>query len=514
MSSFFLDTIRYEWYNHFPHLAVKYIARRDCTRLFGHHIMQSYAIKTISTETLSAFYNIVPKAVRLVADCLHANGFQAFVVGGAVRDFLLGRDIVEYDMATDAEPTMVRKIFKRTAPTGIKHGTVLVIEDDMPIELTTFRSDGNYSDGRRPDEIRFAKTVEEDLSRRDFTVNAFAYDMHTKRLVDLFKGEADLRDGVIRSVGDAYERFQEDGLRIMRACRFAAKLGFEIEAETFAAIADCLSVFAKVSAERVRDELNGILLSDDLFRGIEYMRRSGILPLVLPELADGYGVAQNRYHAYDVYYHNLHSCASVQDTGERHTTLMLRLAALLHDVGKTAVKKKGAKEGAEDVFYNHEVVGAAIARKIMRRLRYSKAEVRYVDTLIRNHMFYYKDEWTDGAVRRFMRKVGLDNIHALLRLREADRLGNGKKKPGESEAIKKLLHRIDAVIEKENALKVTDLAIDGTDLMREFDIKPGRIIGRILTHLLELVLDNPEQNEYERLKAAAQAYLESEEGGR
>lgn len=466
----------------------------------------------MKVNTESVFTNALPRYVYAIAEKLTKNGYQVFVVGGAVRDILLGNKPKEFDMATDAHPQAVREIFSRTVPTGIKHGTILVLEAGGEVELTTFRSDGNYSDGRHPDEIHYADSIEEDVSRRDFTINAMAYDIQKKNIIDLFGGKEDLAGKLVRTVGEPHERFREDGLRVMRACRFSAKLSFAIETKTFRAIAECKDVFAKVSVERVREELNGILASSDPVRGIETMRTAGILAMVLPELEGGFGVEQNRFHAYDVYYHNLYTCAAVESGEDEHTTALMRLAGLLHDVAKPVVKKK-VKEDEDDVFYNHEVVGAAITRKIMRRLKYSNADIKFVDNLIRNHMFYYRDEWTDGAVRRFMRKVGLENIKPLIALRDADRIGNGKKRRGESEAIKKLLRRIDTVIEEENAMKVTDLAIDGDDLMREFDLKPGQIIGKTLNYLLECVLDEPALNEYDTLKEKARTYIE-EEGGR
>lgn len=462
----------------------------------------------ISTYTVDSIYTKLPPQVKKIAAALNANGKEAFLVGGAIRDALLGRSVHEYDMASNAEPDEIVKIFRRTVPTGIKHGTILVLMDGLEVELTTYRSDGDYSDGRRPDSVCYSETIEEDLSRRDFTINAIALNLQNGELLDLFDGERDLERGIIRTVGEPNKRFNEDGLRIMRACRFAAKLGFEIEEETFEAISGALDVFKLVSKERVRDELNGILLSADPARGIEIMRKSGILEEVLPELTEGYGVEQNKYHAYDVYYHNLYSCANLNLKENDEHALVLRLSALLHDVGKTFVKKKvGGHE--EEVFYNHEVVGAAIARKIMRRLKYSRAQISFVDNMIRNHMFYYKDEWTDGAVRRFMRKVGVENIHALLRLREADRLGNGKKN-AESRAVKKLLARIDKVIEEQNAIKVTDLEINGNDIINEWNVRPGPIIGKTLNHLLEMILDDPSLNEHEVLMQEAGKYLESE----
>ncbi|MEK6795506.1 MAG: HD domain-containing protein [Spirochaetota bacterium] len=449
----------------------------------------------------------VPAALTGIARVFDSHGKKCYLVGGAVRDTFLGRPVSEYDVATDARPDEVMRMFPRTAPTGIDHGTVLVIEGGMEVEVTTFRADGKYTDGRHPDDIRFASSIEEDVSRRDFTVNALAFDLITRDFIDLFGGIQDLRRHVIRTVGDPHERFGEDGLRIMRAIRFASVLHFVIEEETFAAIGGALAVFSKVAAERIREELNRILESDDPFSGIELMRKSGILKLVLPELEEGYGVRQNRFHAYDVYYHNLNSCKAVP-TGKPEETRLIRLAALLHDIAKPRTQKKIDKQ-EELVYYNHEIVGAAMARRIMKRLKYSRAETEFVEHLIRNHMFYYQDEWTDAAVRRFMNKVGLEHIRSLLTLREADRIGNGKRKRGESGAIPKLLRRIDIIIEEANAITVKDLVINGTDIMTLFALPPGPIVGKILDHCLELILDEPKLNEREALLAEVRKYLDS-----
>lgn len=450
----------------------------------------------------------VPAALTAIVRVFEARGKKCFLVGGAVRDTFLGRAVREYDLATDAHPNEVMRMFPRTAPTGIDHGTVLVIDGGMEVEVTTFRADGTYTDGRHPDEIRFAATIEEDVSRRDFTVNALAYDLATRDFIDLFGGIQDLQRRTIRTVGDPNERFAEDGLRIMRAVRFASELHFIIEDETFAAIRGALGVFEKVSSERIREELNRILASDDPFSGIELMRKSGMLSIVLPELEEGYGVAQNRFHAYDVYYHNLNSCRSVPMGKNPEETRLIRLAALLHDIAKPRTQKKIDKQ-EELVYYNHEIVGASMARRIMKRLKYSRAETDFVEHLIRNHMFYYQDEWTDAAVRRFMNKVGLEHIRSLLTLREADRLGNGKRKRGESAAIPKLLKRIDKIIEEANAITVKDLVVNGNDIMTIFALPPGPIIGVILDHCLELILDEPSLNDREILLKKVKEYLDA-----
>lgn len=452
-------------------------------------------------------YNFnIPHQIKKAAEILLKNNFEAYLVGGSIRDFIMGIKPKEFDMATNATPEDMMSIFNHTVPTGIKHGTMLVIIGGMNIEITTFRSDGKYTDGRHPDTIEYAKTIEEDLGRRDFTMNAMALNMKDNTLIDLFDGVKDIEKKIVRAVGVAYDRFQEDGLRIMRAVRFASRLGFEIEKNTYKGITDSKNMLQNIANERIREEFNGIIISDNAFDGVEMLRKTGILEIIIPELLTGYGVEQNKYHKYDVYHHNLKTLAAVEKEEDEHTTLLIKLAALFHDIAKPVVKKNVEKQD-EAVYYNHEIVGAAITRRIMNRLKYAKNDVAFVTLLIKCHMFYYQDEWTDGAVRRFMQSVGVENIHSLLKLREADRIGGGKRNTRESDAIPKLLARIDKIIEKENAITVKDLKINGSDLIKEFNLKEGVIIGRILNHLLEIILDEPEKNEYETLLSLAKEYV-------
>jgi len=447
----------------------------------------------------------VPSHVMNIARTLHTNGFQAWVVGGSVRDILIGRPATDHDIATDARPEQVMAIMRRCVPTGIKHGTVTVLTEKDAVEVTTFRSDGKYTDGRRPDSVRYAKTIFEDLSRRDFTINGIAYNPITGELVDPYGGQKDIVSKIIRTIGDPAARFSEDGLRPFRACRLAVQLGFDIETRTFEAISTSLETAEQVSVERIRDEFVKIIMTDTPSVGIELLRKSGLLKLFLPELLEGYNIEQNIYHRYDIYHHNLYTCdAAVKD-------LLIRLAALFHDIGKYYAKREivADGEGKKVVFYNHEVIGAAVTRKIMRRLKFSNSDVKTVTHLIRNHMFHYTSEWTDGAVRRFIRKVGLENLEPLFELRKADRIGNGMKR-GESAAVRRLKQRIDKVIEEENAITVKDLAVNGNDLMAEFDLKPGPIIGKILDALLEEILDDPSKNEHDTLLAIAKDMLRQE----
>lgn len=464
--------------------------------------------KYYQENNLEKIFTNIPAPIKEIARILNTEGFQCFLVGGAVRDSIMGFTPKEYDIATNAKPEEVQRIFKYTIPTGIKHGTILVILDDMHVEITTFRSDGNYSDGRHPDKVEYTASIEDDLPRRDLTINAMAYNILDGNLIDMFDGMKDIKNKIIRSVGNPYERFTEDGLRIMRAIRFATRLNFNIEKETFDAICHSTGMLTSIAYERIREEFNGILISDNPFRGIELLRKTGILALIMPELMQGFGVAQNRFHKYDVYYHILHTIQAVEPLETEELTLLVRLAALFHDIAKPMVQKKVSKQ-EEPVYYNHEVVGANVAKKVMRRLKYSNAEIDFVTLLVRQHMFYYQDEWTDGAVRRFMKAVGIENIKPLLKLREADRLGSGNRKDKESKAIPKLLARIDKIIEEENAITVKDLKINGNDLMKEFNLKPGPIVGKILNYLLDLILDEPSLNDKEKLMEKTKLFLES-----
>jgi tRNA nucleotidyltransferase (CCA-adding enzyme) len=428
----------------------------------------------------------VRETIQAIIKRFRDRGYECYLIGGSVRDLLLGNDIYDYDFATDATPEEIMKLFRKTIPTGIKHGTVSVIMDDRQFEITTYRADGTYIDGRHPDTVSFSKDLRIDVERRDFTINGLVYDPTSGELLDYVGGLNDLDNRIIRTIGDPVKRFTEDGLRPVRACRFAARLNFTIDEGTFSAIPGTLDIVKKVSRERIRDELMKLLEADKPSVGIEYLRLSGLLPLFLPELADCYEVTQNRYHIFDVYYHSIYSC----DAAPKQEP-MIRLAALLHDIGKIPTRQPG--EDGDFTFYNHEVVGAKMTKRVMKRLKFSNEQIEIVNNLILNHMFHYTDEWTDGAVRRFIRKVGLDRIENLFMLRMADRKGNGARK-GLPAPIERLKKRIDHVIEQENAFTVRDLDINGTVIMDEFGLKPGPIIGTILNELLEKVLDDPELN--------------------
>lgn len=428
----------------------------------------------------------LPKNVLFICNKLYENNFKAYVVGGSIRDLIIGKPVYDFDIATNATPHEVTSLFEKVVPTGIDFGTVTVILNGENFEVTTFRSEDRYTDGRHPDKVSFAQSIEDDLSRRDFTVNAIAYDPITKKIIDPFNGQADLKAKIIRSVGDPISRFKEDGLRPMRACRFAAKLNFEIEENTFNAINKTLDIFKKVAPERIHDEIVKMISADAPSIGLEYMRKSGLLEIIIPEVLEGIGIEQPKpYHVYDVYYHSIYSC----DYGPKNNPI-LRLALLFHDIAKPRCKK-------EMTFYNHEKVGATMAEDILKKLKFSGSDQEYVENLILNHMFNYDSTWTDSAVRRFIKRVGIDNIKDLFSLRKADM--RAMNKDADSDYLKELSNRIKKVIDDENALDVSHLKINGQDIMDILKIGPGPKVGEALNYLLEKVIDDPSLNEMEKL---------------
>ena len=446
----------------------------------------------------------VPDDVVALCRKLRDAGYEAWLVGGAVRDLLRGQAAKDYDVATSAEPADVTRVFwrKRTIPTGEKHGTVTVLTDRdgarQHVEVTTYRGEGAYSDGRRPDQVVFVRTLDEDLKRRDFTMNAIAYDAIDDQLRDPYGGQRDLGARCIRAVGEPLERFREDGLRAMRAVRFAAQLEFAIDPPTEAAIARALDVFAKVSAERVRDELVKILAARRPSVGLELMRTTGLLGATIPELLEGVGLHQNRFHKHDVWQHTLAAVDATVLGGD--PPWLTRFAALLHDVAKprTAAPKEDAP--GEHTFYRHEHVGADLAEVICRRLKLSTKEREWIVNLVGNHMFWYTPEWSDGTVRRFISRVGVEQLEALFALRAGDVRARGHgEEPGAE--IDELKLRVAEELRKESALKIGDLAVGGADVMELLACRPGPIIGDVLRRLLERVLDDATLNQRDTLRA-------------
>ncbi len=444
----------------------------------------------------------IPQPVLDVAKNLLDNNFQAYLVGGCVRDLLLKRSSKDWDLTTDAAPEQIIEIFPHTYYEN-SFGTVGIVideaEEDAPwkvIEITPFRVESEYSDSRRPDRVEWGRTIEEDLARRDFTVNAIAINMADQTRIDPFDGLKDIHSGLIRAVRDPDERFNEDGLRVLRAIRLQAELNFALEQNTARAIERNASVLEKISAERIRDELIRILKSPRPAETLETASRLEVLKYILPELEQARGVKQPQAHKHDVYNHLLYT---LQAAADKNWSWELRLAALFHDIGKPPTQRK---QGNSYTFYGHDVVGAKITKKILNRLKFPKDTVSRVTTLIRWHMFFADtEEITHSAVRRMIKNVGQDNIWDLMNLRIADRVGMGRPKE-EPYRFRKYQAMIEEVMS--DPVSIKNLAIDGNNLIQELNLKPGPLIGNLLHALLDEVLEDPQLNNREYLLKRAQ----------
>ena len=442
----------------------------------------------------------VPKDVLAICERLRGAGKRAWIVGGCVRDLLLGRTVSDWDVCTDALPREMVKLFPRAIPTGIEHGTITVVMNHHHYELTTLRGEGAYTDGRRPDSVHFVDDITKDLARRDFTVNAIAIDPTTGVVIDPFDGRGDLAARVLRAVGDPLERFGEDGLRVLRAARFVATLEMTLEPATESAIAATLGTFKRVSAERVRDEWVKAMKAARPSRAFDVMRTSGILGVTCPELLEGVGLEQNRYHAYDVWRHGMETMDAC--AGDP----ILRIAALFHDVGKPRTRALSDKTH-DYTFYEHERVGAEIVAPICLRLRFSNDERARIADLVRHHLFHYSDEWTDAAVRRWIRRVTPERVEDLYVLNEADVRAKGRDFDTDLRALAGLKEHVAKVLAAGDALRVRDLAVNGRDLMSELKVPPGPVLGELLEALLEVVIVDPAANDRDTLLARAREIL-------
>jgi tRNA nucleotidyltransferase (CCA-adding enzyme) len=431
----------------------------------------------------------VPADVERVVARLVAAGHEAYVVGGCVRDALRGVDPHDWDIATSATPEEIQKVFRQSLYLN-RFGTVIVRQGDHEIEVTTYRIEADYEDNRHPTSIAFTDSLHEDLSRRDFTMNAMAWRPGTPgmpgELVDPFGGQRDLQTRVVRAVGEPRERFAEDALRMLRAVRFATRLEFTIDPRTAEAIRDCAGLAANLSGERIQQEITKILEAPRPSEAFRLLSDLGLLEILCPELEEAKDTPQDKAVAQNVYDHSL---ATLDATPA--DDLVLRLAGLFHDIGKPATFADGH-------FHQHEFVGEAKARDILRRWRFDRETVTRVTHLIRNHMFWYQSEWTPSAVRRFVRKVGLENIPALFALRKADNIGSGARSP-RMYALEALWERVQEEIRAASAFSLRDLAIDGNDIMKELGIPPGPEVGTILNELFERVTDDPKLNTREEL---------------
>lgn len=459
---------------------------------------------------------ILPQKLVKFGKIFTENGFESFLVGGAVRDVFLGINADDWDVATNAPPEQVMSLFKFVVPTGIAHGTVTVHFEKTEIEVTTFRTDGKYSDGRHPDKVEYASTIEQDLSRRDFTINAIAVNLSTGQVVDPFGGKKDIKKKIIRCVGNPHERFLEDGLRPIRALRFASKLNFKIEEETFAQILkdDVKEKIKSISIERFRDEFEKILKTEKPSIGLKLMEQTGVLEIFMPEFSKCKGCIQSDFrgfHKFDVLNHLFYAC-----DGAPKEKLNVRLAALFHDIGKPDAKKiikedvldceknDGSKKTIETItFYNHEIYSEKITRNLMIRLKFSNEMINNVCHLVKEHMFHYEQNWSSSAVRRFIVRVGKENLEDLFDLRLADMYGmwNENVDVRYSSSVKLLLElkeRIEKELEKKSALTLKDLAVNGNDLI-SIGIPSGKQLGIILKELMNVVLEDPTQNNKEAL---------------
>ncbi len=438
----------------------------------------------------------LPKQIKDILKILEEANFQAFAVGGCVRDLLLKKEPKDWDIATDAKPKEVANLFSKTFEIN-KFGTVTVRttskKDNLKeIEITTFRTEEKYSDKRHPDKVSWAKSLTQDLKRRDFTINALALDSKGK-LIDEFDGQKDLENKLIRAVGKAEDRFREDALRLMRAVRFATVLDFKIEKKTLQAIKENANLLRFISKERIREELLKIIMAEKAAEGIELLRETGLLEHIIPELLEGYKVSQNKHHIYDVYEHSLRSL----DFGaKKGFNKYVRLAALLHDIGKPRTKEG---KGVEATFYNHEIVGAKMTAQILGRLKFPKKDIEKIVKLVRYHLFYYNvDEVGDSSVRRLVRRVGKENLKELVQVRMCDRIGSGCPK-----ALPYKLRHFQYVAEKvgQDPIDETMLVIGGKEIMKLLNIKPGPKVGQVLTILLGEVLEDPKKNKEKYLEA-------------
>jgi tRNA nucleotidyltransferase (CCA-adding enzyme) len=469
---------------------------------------------------------------------------EIYVVGGAVRDLLSGKAVKDWDFTTNLSPEKIVELFPENSFYDNVFGTVgvKILKGDVlseakdPIkeekideknsgqtrrsvptndnnenkkaeyeiyEVTTYRTESNYTDRRRPGKVEWGKSLEEDLKRRDFTINSMAVKIITNyellitnkeqqeveiELIDLYQGQEDLNNKLIRAVGVPDERFQEDALRMMRAIRISTELGFQIESKTFEAIQKNCNLIKEIAQERITDEFRKILSSKFPVEGIKFLQTTGILEILIPELLEGYGMKQKGHHIYDVYEHSLKALEFCENPN-----WAVRFAALIHDIGKPVV---ASGEGEARTFYNHEIVGTNIAWNLAKRMKLKREETKKLTTLVRWHMFSVSEFLTDAAIRRFIRRVGTDNIQDMMDVRIGDRLGSGCT-TAEGWRLRDFKKRIVEV--QKHIPSVTDLKVNGKDVMEVLKIAPGPIIGKILNELFEEIMDDPTKNEREYL---------------
>jgi poly(A) polymerase/tRNA nucleotidyltransferase (CCA-adding enzyme) len=436
----------------------------------------------------------IPDEVSRITKTLKERGFEAYLVGGCVRDLFLGKIPKDWDVTTNAKPEDIIGMFEKTFYEN-DYGTVGVVNEETTdetlkvVEVTPYRTEGKYTDSRRPDFVSFNASLEDDLKRRDFTINAVALDIEKNDVVDSFKGREDIKNGLIRTVGEPRERFEEDGLRILRAVRLFAELGFKIDAETATAIEKSAGLLDKIAKERIRDEFIRILNSDEPMNGLIMAQKLGILKYIAPELEQSMGIKQNKAHAFDVWTHLL---KSLQHAADKKWPLYIRLAALFHDIAKPPTRR-WSEEKKEWTFYGHEVVGERITLKILRDLKFPKETIDTVTKLVRWHMFFSDTEQiTLSAVRRMISNVGKDLVWDLMNLRICDRIGTGRPKENPYR-LRKYKSMVEEVMR--DPVSVGMLALDGSKIMEITKLPPSHKIGFMLHALLEEALENPKLNE-------------------
>ncbi len=453
----------------------------------------------------------IPSEVSHVTETLQKAGFQAYLVGGCVRDLIFGREPKDWDVTTNAKPEEIQALFVKTFYEN-DYGTVGVVNEDVTcetrpldasgqalkiVEVTPFRLEGKYSDFRHPDSVIFSTKLEDDLQRRDFTINAIALDPSKGQLIDPYKGQDDIKDKVMRAVGDPQERFKDDALRLLRAVRLSTDLEFGIEKETAKAIEESANLLSKISAERIRDEFSKIIMTDSPMQGIMLCQRLGLLKYITKEIEEGMGLEQNGDHIYDIWEHNLRA---LNHSADRKWPLHVRLAALFHDVGKTPTRVWN-KEKDDWTFYGHDVVGGRMTENILTRLKYPKNIVETVTKLVRYHLFFSDiEKITLSAVRRIVKNVGPENVWDLMKVRACDRIGMGRPKETPYR-----LRKYESMIEEamRSPVSVGMLKIDGKRIMEVTGLPPGPKIGFTLHALLEEVLDDPNLNTEEYLEKRA-----------
>ena len=452
----------------------------------------------------------VPKEVQNVADTLEKAGFEAYLVGGCVRDLVIGKTPKDWDITTDAHPEQIEELFEETFCNN-DFGTVGVVNEEVEddslkvVEVTPYRTESEYTDARRPDSVEFGASLEEDLKRRDFTVNAIAFRLADETLVDNYGGVDDIRKKRLKTVGDPDERFCEDALRMMRAVRLSAELNFAIESDTMNSITKNSDILGRISTERIRDEWLKVLNSAVPMQGMVMLERLGLIDYILPEIKDSIGCEQGGIHAYDVYEHLLRTCQAAAD---KNFSLEMRVAALLHDIGKPATRRTGGKNKKYS-FFGHEVVGAKMTRGILKRLRMPREMAQNIEKLVRWHMFFSDpDEITLAAVRRTITRIGVDNIEDLLNLRVCDRIGTGRPKE-QPFRFRKYKAMVDQALRDPISVKM--LKTNGDRIMKKTGEKPGKRLGYVLHALLEEVLEDPGKNTVEHLDNRVDELLKLDE---